>query len=286
MEEEKKKKSNVLINTIIVIIIIVVCVFIYAKYIGTSGVSVKEYKISSEKIPLNFSGVKIIYFSDFLYAGSTDIDMIKQSVDKINLLNPDIVLFGGGLISKGYKLDDKEKESITLEFSKINAKLGKYAVLGSNDEKQVDDIINNSSFVLLDNRKEDILVNDNTPICLVGVSSYVKGSYNLDVSFQFKTSNPTCYTIMFTHEGDIIDKVKTLVNKPDLIFAGNTLGGEVRVPFYGGLFRSEGNMNYYEDRYQLEGIDIYISSGLGTGTTGMRLFNKPSFNFFRLKSLH
>ena len=42
MEEEKKKKSNVLINTVIVIFLVIVCVFIYAKYVGTSGVRVKD----------------------------------------------------------------------------------------------------------------------------------------------------------------------------------------------------------------------------------------------------
>lgn len=286
MEEEKKKKSNVLINTVIVIFLVIVCVFIYAKYVGTSGVRVKEYRISSENIPSNFSGVKIVYFSDFLYAGIDGLEMIKASVEKINLLKPDIVLFGGGLISKGYKLSADEVGNISEELNKIDANLGKYSVSGVYDDSEVTKIYTNSNFILLENKEENIYINENTPICLVGVSSYVKGAYNLETSFEFKSSNPTCYTILFTHEGDILDKVKDNINKPDVIFAGNSLGGEIRVPFYGGLFRNEGSMSYYEDIYQIDGINVYISSGFGTLETGMRLNNRPSFNFFRLKSLY
>lgn len=286
MDEENKKKSNILINTVIIIVIFIVCVFMYAKYVGTSGVRIHEYKISSNKIPKNFDGAKIVYFSDYLYDGVNSSMMIEKSVQKINLLKPDIVLFGGGLISKGYKFSDEDKNLVIQEFSKIDAKLGKYAVLGFNDDKQVEDIINSSDFILLDNKEEDIYLDDNIPICLVGVGSYVKGAYDLNSSFQFKSVNPSCYTIMFTHEGDIINKLREISTKPDLVFAGNSLGGEIKIPFYGELFRNEGSMNYYQERYSIDNMDIYISSGFGTGESGMRLNNKPSFNFFRLKSLH
>lgn len=286
MEEEKKKKSNVLINTFIVFMLVIVCMFMYAKYIGTSGVRVKEYRVSSERIPLNFSGIKVIYFSDFIYSGEDDLNLIQEAVDRINLLKPDIVLFGGGLIAKGYKFDENDVQNISKEFVRIDSSLGKYAVTSFDDNENVLSILNDTGFIVLDNAEEDIFVNDNSPICLVGVSSFVKGSYDLTKSFEFKANNPGCYTIMFSHEGDIVDKVKALPNKPDLVFVGNSLGGEIRIPFYGGLFRYEGSMNYYEDFYQLDGFSVYVSSGFGTLEIGMRFNNRPSFNFFRFKSLH
>ena len=44
--------------------------------------------------------------------------------------------------------------------------------------------------------------------------------------------------------------------------------------------------NYkYSEPYYSKGItNIYISSGLGTKVHDYRMFNKPSFNFYRLKA--
>ena len=168
--EENKKKSNVFINVIIIFGIIIVSVFIYAKYFGTSGVRVHEYRISNERIPVNFSGVKLVYFSDFLYSYKDDVKMIEEAVDKINELKPDIVLFGGGLVFEGYVLTDEDKENMVSLLSKIEVSLGKYAVRGFNDDDKVLEVLNSSGFLVLDNVKENIYINDVTPICLVGVS--------------------------------------------------------------------------------------------------------------------
>ena len=75
-----------------------------------------------------------------------------------------------------------------------------------------------------------------------------------------------------------------LEHKPNVILTGNTLGGEINIPFYGPLVKNEGSINYYLDYYELENTKMFISSGLGTKEYDMRLFNHPSFNFFRLKS--
>ena len=41
---------------------------------------------------------------------------------------------------------------------------------------------------------------------------------------------------------------------------------------------------YFLDYYDKDNIKLYVSSGIGTKKYNMRLFNKPSFNFYRLKS--
>ena len=55
----ENKKSNIIINIIIIIVIFLVSLLMYAKYVGTSGLIVKEYRIKSNKIPTNFNGAKI-----------------------------------------------------------------------------------------------------------------------------------------------------------------------------------------------------------------------------------
>jgi len=281
---QEKKKNNIFINILIVIGIFIVSLFMYAKYVGTSGLVTHEYKIKSNLIPDNFSGIKIIYFSDVLYGSTVTFNDIEHLVDEINLRNPDIVLFGGGLLSNDIKLKKAEKEKFIKIFSSIDAKLGKYTINGDTDNSKVLDILTQSNFTILKNSYELIYNEKETPICLVGVGSYNLGEYDLDNAFGYLVSNPNCYSILFTHEADVISNILAFENKPDLILAGNSLGGEIRVPFYGPLKRYEGNKKYYLDYYKEDGIDIYISSGIGTKDYNMRLFNRPSINFFRLKS--
>lgn len=284
INQEEKKKSNVFINILILIVIFVVSVIMYARYIGVKGIVVKEYRIKSEEIPSNFSGTKVIYVSDILIGSTINLDDVEVMVNKINELKPDILLFGGGLTYDGYSLDDENKKMLIDIFNKLDVRLGKYAVKGYSDAELFDEVMSASNFKVMNNSYEFIYNEDVMPICLSAVGSYNAGLYNLETSFEFFNTNTDCYTIVFTHEADIIDNILATPYKPNVIFAGNTLGGEVNVPFYGPLVRMEGSTNYYLDYYNIEDIDVYISSGLGTKKYDMRLFNRPSFNFFRLKS--
>ena len=87
------------------------------------------------------------------------------------------------------------------------------------------------------------------------------------------------------HEGDSATSVLKSRDDVDLILAGNSLNGSVVLPFYGGIFESRGSTKYKKPFYEVNGTLIYISSGLGTKDINYRFNNKPSFNFYRLKSL-
>ena len=66
MEKEKKSIKTKLINIFIILVIIVISIFMYAKYYETTKIIVSDERIISEKLPSNFSGVKVVYFTDTL----------------------------------------------------------------------------------------------------------------------------------------------------------------------------------------------------------------------------
>ena len=277
---EEENKPNKLVNAIIVFIIIIFSLFMYSKYIETSFIRVKEYLISKKEIPSNFNGVNVIYISDLLYNDIVNIDYVKELVNRINEMKPDIILYGGSLINSKYKLKDKESDSLISELNKLDSTIGKYYVMSDTDNDKSNDILNKSGFILMDNTNELIYNKDNTPICLIGISSYNKGKSDL-------TNLNLCngyFTILFTHEADVIDKILILDNKPNMIMAGNTLGGEINVPFYGNLMKYKGSKKYYLEKYNKNNIDIFISNGIGTKELNLRLNNIPSFSLFRLNS--
>lgn len=280
MEEEKVEKKHPIItffiNTIIVLVILVVGLYLYSKYLGTKGIVVKEYRLSSYEIPSDFDGLKIIYFSDLLLGSTVDISDVENIKNEINMFKPDLVIFGGDLISKGYKITDEEKTKLKETFSQIDTKLGKYAILGSGDSEETKELLQSTNFIILENSNDLIYAGESEPICLIGINSYVLGKYEIDNSVKCESN----YKIAISHEPDIINMLGNL--DIDVFLSGNSLGGEINIPFYGSLEKFEGSNKYFKDT-KVGNINVFISSGVGTKKQAMRLFNKPSFNLFRLK---
>ena len=81
------------------------------------------------------------------------------------------------------------------------------------------------------------------------------------------------------------DSIQELENKDvDLVLAGHSLNGQIRLPFYGGLLKRNGCKEYIDGHYQVDNKELYVTNGFGTIKYNFRLFNKPSFNIYRLKN--
>ena len=98
MKEEKKKKRK--LKWQIKFILLVVIIILYPFLIGTKGIFVKEYKITTNKIDQNAHGLKILQFSDLNYKSNLTDSMLNSLIKKINETKPDIVIFTGDLIYK------------------------------------------------------------------------------------------------------------------------------------------------------------------------------------------
>ena len=109
-KEKEKKKGGKLLSIFLLLVVIVVTIFLYAKYTGIKGLIVKEYRVKSEILTNNFSGLKIIHFSDLLYKSTVDKEDVKNLIKRINELKPDIVVFTGDLINKNAKINNEDIE--------------------------------------------------------------------------------------------------------------------------------------------------------------------------------
>jgi predicted MPP superfamily phosphohydrolase len=284
-KEKRKKIIKILIKLIVLTLVITTSFFWYTTYISTVKVNVREYRINDKKIPNSFNGAKIIQISD-LHFGSTFSN--KELDNVINLINerkPDLVFFTGDLIAKEYNLTNKQQEKLINQLKKINSSLGKYAIIGDEDLENVNTIYNQSDFTVLKNESEFIYKDKNEPILLVGISSSKK-EQNIDQAYKYfteETHNSNIYTISLLHEADIVDKILESY-KTDLFLAGHSHNGTIRIPIINyPLIQKEGSKKYHQEYYQVKDSKLYISSGLGS-ENGIRLFCRPSINFFRLSN--
>ncbi len=278
-----------IVRFFLIIFLLITITIIYARYGGTSGLITKEYKIESSLIGEDFDGLKVVHFSDLHYLRVTNNDKLKEIVDEINLIKPDIVFFTGDLIDKDFTLTDKDKDDLINGLSSIKAKYGKYAVLGNHDYvKNIEifkDIYSNSNFNLLQNSYDIIYSSNNDKLFIGGVDNYSYNEADINkVMEYFNDNSDISYKIILVHEPDYIDNILTNYNV-NLVLAGHSHNGQINIPYIKNFFLPYGSRKYYENYYKVNDTDLYISSGIGESSVNFRLFNKPSINFYRINRL-
>jgi len=260
---------------IFIIILLVFSLFLYGKYIEVNDFKINEYTINTKDIPETFKELKIVHFSDILYKNNNK-EKIKEITEKINQQDPDIIIFTGDLFYKDKKYNEKDIGYLKEILKKMDANLFKFAVIGDNDKKYLDeykDILYESNFALLDNENKLVFYKDNTPINVIGLT-------DLDnIETLVKPEIETNYNLVITHKPDV---TKELTNYDiDTIISGHSLGGLINIPFYGGLIKKEGAKTYVDNYYVINNTELFISNGIGNEKFEYRLFNTPSINIYR-----
>ena len=259
------------------IILLCVLTVIYARYLGTSGLFVKEYNIKSNKITDTYNGLKIVHFSDFHYGRTTFIKELNNLVSDINKTKPDIIVFTGDLIDKDVLVTDDDINKIIESLWKLESTYGNYYVAGNHDRKRenYDQIMESSNFVNLNNSYDVIYNSNNESILITGLDIKDDTSV-LDNVFKQNYN----YKINIMHYPDYFEKIE-LYNY-DLVLAGHSHNGQIAIPFYGAIVKVNHAKKYYKPYYKVGDTRFYISSGIGTSNYNFRFFNRPSYNLYRL----
>lgn len=133
--------------------VVLLTLFSFVIY-NNNSLTTREEKISSEKFK-DLDNYTVIYFSDLHYTNCIKEKFLKIVIKNINSQNPDLVIFGGDLIDKLQDKDikDKQKETLIKALNNINAKDGKYVILGNHDYSKgsyeiVKEIYDKSGFIL------------------------------------------------------------------------------------------------------------------------------------------
>jgi len=278
-----------IIRFLLILVLIITLTLLSARYLGTRGLITKEYKIETSKIPSSFDGLKIVHFSDLHYLRVTNKNTLTTIVEEINLINPDIVFFTGDLIDKDFEIAEKEEKELINELKNIKSKYGKYSIFGNHDivkdESKLKYIYEKSNFILLQNSYDTIYGKNNEKIFIGGTDTYSYGKANINkVMKYFENNDDIEYKIILSHEPDYTDIILRNYDI-DLILSGHSHNGQINIPVIKNIFLPFGSKKYYENYYKINSTDLYISSGIGESRINMRLFNKPSINFYRINKI-
>ena len=279
--EKRKKIGKKIFKIIAIILLILLLLFLYMHFIGAKGLVVKEYKVESNNLPQGFHGIKIVHFSDSHYLTTIKDKEVNEIVEKINDLKPEIIVFTGDLIDEDKQITDKNLEDLSNSLSKLKATIGIYAIKGHEDyNENYDKVISNTNFQVINNTYKLLYYKDNTPILLNGVGSILKNDCDIDSAFSYNEMD-NLYTITLIHEPDVSDLIVDKYNS-NLILAGYSHNGQIRLPFIGGILKLDEAKKYPNSKYVINDTKLFVSGGLGTTKYEFRLFNKPSINLYRL----
>lgn len=260
-----------------IILLTVIIVIIYARYFGTKGFITNEIVIHDKNVPSTYDGIKIVHFSDIHYKRAIGDQKITSIIEEINLINPDIVVFTGDLIDETIVLSENDYNFLINSLLSINAKYGKYAVLGEHDYDKMDqvkEIYDESNFMYLENSHDIIEVNND----FIYIGGFGNATYNL---FDKLEDYDDYYKIILMHEPDSIDTIKNDFDNA-IFLAGHSHNGQFRLPLIGGLLKPKLGKKYYSNYYEIGSNKLYVSAGIGVSEFNYRLFNKPSINFYRI----
>ncbi|SFA83238.1 metallophosphoesterase [Clostridium frigidicarnis] len=268
----------------LIILCFLVVAWVYSIKIEPKMLIKKEIKLKND-INYNNGNVKIIQFSDVHLGDFFSLNQLEKVVKKINENEPDIVVFTGDLIDVASQYENINEISNVL--SKIDAKLGKYAVYGNHDYgggavRVYENIMKESGFKVLVNENHSIKVSPNKNINILGVDDVLLGKPNIEKTVKNIRRND--YNILLSHEPDYVDKFKDY--NIDLVLSGHSHGGQVYIPFYGPLKSTTYGEKYTRGLYNLNNqrdTKLYVNTGLGNTKLPIRLGNVPNISLFEIE---
>jgi uncharacterized protein len=259
---------------------------LYSGEVARHEIDIVERPIAITNLPTPFHGYRIVQLSDIHLDEYTEPFFLERIVHKVNALAPDLVLLTGDFITHGsltFIAGGHAIRRCSEILTTLTAPL-RYAILGNHDVSFGASIVVNS----LTAHGTTVLVNQYLPIerngarCwLCGVDDPGTSHPDLDLAVPAKPDGPV---ILMAHEPDYADDVAAHPRGPlvDLMLAGHSHGGQVRLPFLGALILPPMGEKYPEGLYRLKQMQLYVNRGIGTVGLPFRLNCPPEITVITL----
>lgn len=268
---------------IIALLAIASILFLIRLYIDNEILEINSFEISSEKIPTQFNGFKILHLSD-LHDKSYGSNNSKL-LEKIDKISPDIIVLTGDMVSA----NDKDYNIFFNFIDNISSKYETFYIYGNHEEslkyskkEVINEYLSKSGVKLLSNDNVT-LYKDDAKVNIYGIMPDInyyrkQKEYKVTTDFVRETLNDINlneYNILLSHSPKYFEVYADYGF--DLVLSGHIHGGLIRLPIIGGVFSPDNELfpKYDSGLFKINSSNLIVSRGLSRGTTGFRLFNKP-----------
>lgn len=282
-EEQKKKRRKrriIVLSALVGLIVIATSVVAW----GNKALVTTKITVTSAEIPQSFDGFRIVQISDLHNAefGKNN----HRLIDDIKEANPDIIVLTGDM-TDGNRTD----MDVTLDFSQKVVEIAPtYFVTGNHEaglgEKYFSMKIRLEEIgIKILDQTHDIIEINGEKICIAGINDlgfFVAGKYDeedlanfTDTLSEMLNQTENYYTVLLSHRPDLFEQyVEAGV---DLVFTGHAHGGQIRIPFVGGVYSPGQGMfpEFDSGIYKNGDTQMIVSRGLGNSRFPLRVNNRP-----------
>lgn len=280
MKKERKKKS---LGTVIIIVGILLF-----GYWGNTSIEVTVYDVVHVNVPESFRGFTILHVSD-LHNTSFGKNH-KKLLEKIQREKPDLIVLTGDLV-------DSRRTNIPVALSFVEAarELAEVYYVSGNHEARIESYdsleasLRELGVVVLNNEVQEIRAGDDT-LLLYGVQDpqfskdklYLTEEIIMEKQLASIVRQEEKFSLLLSHRPELFHAYA--MAGMDLTLTGHAHGGQIRLPFVGGLVAP--NQGFFPrfsgGLYEVEDHQMIVSRGLGNSIFPLRILNRPELVVVKL----
>ncbi|MBE6737456.1 MAG: metallophosphoesterase [Ruminococcaceae bacterium] len=277
---------------IAIIILSLVLIFLLSGIYCNRNLKTVLYNLSFKSLPKSFDGFRIAQISDLHNCehgkgNSKTLTLLKNA-------HPDIIVITGDMIdSRRTKIDVSEA------FAKKAVKIAPcYYVCGNHEARMPDEYaillkklkkagvhtMQNEIITIKKNSDSITLIGAEDPYVIRRETEEPNSEILNKTLKELLKQNHSDFTVLLCHRPEHI-KVYAEHNI-DLCLTGHTHGGQIKLPFIGGLFApNQGFLPKYDSGFFKEkDTTLFISRGVGNSQFPVRFLNPPEIPIFVLNA--
>lgn len=262
------------------VVILAVYLFLYA---NNHWIVTTEVTYESEKVPASFAGFRITQVTDLHDA--TFGDNQHRLVEKVRATNPDAIFITGDLIdSRRYDLANSlQAVEQFVEIADVYYVLGNHEV-ALNRMTEIYEALMQLGVHVLPN-EAIVLERHGERLAIVGIEDPLMGksvSSMLDIALEQVADEDL--SVLLSHRPEEFDAY--VKQEMDIVFTGHAHGGQIRLPFIGGLVSPGQGLlpQYTAGTFEQDETFMVVSRGLGNSIFPFRIFNRPELIVMELQS--
>jgi predicted MPP superfamily phosphohydrolase len=238
----------------------------------------KAYGVQEISVPFGRS-LRVVQVTDIHAGLYMTREEMRRYADLVNSLQPDVFVLTGDFISNSLSFLPGCLE----EMARVKARYGTFATLGNHEHwfgkgREIRRMFRQYPITLLHNAHR-VIVADQGSLAVAGIDDLRTGHPDLEAAL--RGIEPSTPTLLLSHRPEIFPYAAAY--GIPLTLAGHWHGGQIKFRFLGVDISVAHLMTPYpEGLYRINDSHLYVSRGIGTTATPVRLNAPPEVTLFHL----